>query len=230
MTAAITEPITARTWRFVIVLVAAAACGRPDAIPPSPPSPMPARHTIVLDQTPKERRQMVPAEVILRAYLTWFGGLAPSQVVQRAHGANLFDQWSAYLAALGLPDHHVDAPRVSQSNTVMLAALGRLGEALCVRSAEHDLHAHPPLDTRVVFAFEPVEGPTREQFASGFDVLHRTFLGYPAHLAPEDRLDRYYALYRQVVARHRDHLLSPDETGWVAVCAALVQHPEAGVY
>lgn len=216
--------------RLAIVIALAAACGRPDAIAPSPPSALPERHAVVLDQSPKQRRWMVPAEVILRAYLTWFGGLAPSEVVQRAHGSNLFDQWSYYIAALGLPDHHVDAPRVSQSNTVMLAALGRLGEALCVRSVEHDLRAGTPLDARVVFAFEPIVNPTRAQFAIGFDVLHLTFLGYPASLAPAERLDRYYALFRQVAARHPGRRLSPDETGWAAVCAALVQHPEAGLY
>jgi hypothetical protein len=216
--------------RRAIVIVLAAACGRPDAIAPNAPSALPEHHAVVLDQRPKQPRQMVPAEVFLRAYLTWFGGLAPSEVVQRAHGGNLFDQWSYYLAALGLPDYHVDAPRVSQSNTVMLAALGRLGEALCVRSVEHDLRERTPLEARVVFAFEPTVNPTREQFAIGFDVLHLTFLGYPASLAPAERLDRYYALFRQVVARHRDHLLSPDETGWAAVCAALVQHPEAELH
>jgi hypothetical protein len=216
--------------RFAFALALATACGRPDAIAPSAPVPLPAHHTVVLDPTPKQRRQMVPAEVILRAYLTWFGGLAPSEVVQRAHGANLFDQWSSYLAALGLPDYHVDAPRVSQSNTVMLAALGRLGEALCIRSVEHDLAPRTPVDARVVFAFEPAANPTRAQFAPGFDVLHRTFLGYPASLAPADRLDRYYALFRQVAARHADHRLGADGLAWAAVCAALVQHPEAGLY
>jgi hypothetical protein len=216
--------------RFALALALAAACGRPDAISPGAPAPMPARHTVVLDQRPKQRRQMVPAEVILRAYLTWFGGLAPIEVVQRAHGHNLFDQWSYYLAALGLPDYHVDAPRISQSNTVMLAALGRLGEALCVRSVEHDLRERPPLAARVVFAFDPVEHPTRAQFAIGFDVLHLTFLGYPADLAPPERLDRFYTLFQQVVARHRDQLLSPDQLGWAAVCAALVQHPETELY
>ncbi|HET7501653.1 MAG TPA: hypothetical protein VFK02_11635 [Kofleriaceae bacterium] len=184
----------------------------------------------MLDPTPKQRRPMVPAEAILRAYLAWFGGLAPAEVVQRAHGGNLFDAWSSYLAALGLPDYHVDAPRVTQSNTVMLAALGRLGEALCIRSAEHDLGERPPVDARVVFAFEPVAGPTRAQFAAGFDVLHRTFLGYPASLAPADRVDRFYALFRQVAARHTGHRLGADELAWAAVCTALVQHPEAGLY
>jgi hypothetical protein len=212
-----------------LALTLAVACGRPDAIAPSAPGPLPAHHTVVLDPTPKHRRQMVPAEVILRAYLTWFGGLAPTEVVQRAHGGNLFDQWSSYLAALGLPDYHVDAPRVSQSNTVMLAALGRLGEALCVRSVEHDLASRTPVEARVVFAFEPAAHPTRAQFAPGFDVLHRTFLGYPARLAPAERLDRYYALFRQVAARRADHRLGGDGLAWAAVCAALVQHPEAGL-
>ena len=212
------------------VIALAAACGGPDVITPSAPSALPERHEVELDQSRKERRRMVPAEVTLRAFLTWFGGLAPVEVVQRAHGDNLFDQWSYYIAALGLPDYHVDAPRVSQSNTIMIAALGRIGEALCMRSVEHDLHERTPADARIVFAFEPIANPTREQFAKGFDVLHLTFLSYPASLAPPDRLDRYYALFRQVAARHRDHRLSPDEMGWAAVCAALVQHPEAGLY
>jgi hypothetical protein len=215
--------------RFVsfVWLVTLIGCGAPDTIAPAAPSPLPESHAVVLDQSPKQRRQMVAAEAILRAYLTWFGGLLPSEVVQRAHGGNLFDQWTYYLAALGLPDYHVDAPRVSQSNTVMLAALGRLAEALCVRSAEHDLHARPPLGARVVFAFEPAENPSRDQFAAGFDVLHLTFLSYPASLAPAGRLDRYYALFRDVAEHHRDKALTAEETGWAAVCTALVQHPEA---
>jgi hypothetical protein len=173
---------------------------------------------------------MLPAEAMLRAYLTWFGGLTPEQVVQRAHGNNRFDGWAYSLAALGLPDYHVDAPRVSQSNTVMIAALGRLGEALCAYAAEHDLHDHPPLSARAVFAFEPVVGSTRDPFAAGFDVLHQTFLGYPARLAPADRVDRFHALYRQVAARHPRGRLTADETAWAAVCTALVQHPEAELY
>lgn len=217
-------------FALALALALVTACGRPDLIPPSPPSPLPERHPVVLDQSPKERRQMVPAEAVLRAYLTWFGGLSPIEVVQRAHGHNLFDNWAFYLAALGLPDHHYDAPRANQSNTVMLAALGRLAEALCMRSVEHDLRERTPVDARAVFAFEPIAHPTRDQFAVGFDVLHRTFLSYPSRLAPPDRLDRYYALYRQVAARHPDDRLSPDELGWAAVCTALVQHPEAGLY
>lgn len=216
--------------RLALALALTAACRGPDAIAPSAGGARPEVHPAALDRRPAQRPQMLPAEVILRAYLSWFGGLAPAEVVQRAHGYDLFDQWSYYLAALGLPDYHIDAPRVNQSNTVMLAALGRLGEALCVRSAQHDLHERAPPEARVVFAFEPVAGPTPAQFASGFDVLHLTFLGYPASLAPPGRLERYYALFRQVAARHTDPLLTPDEAAWAAVCAALVQHPEAELY
>ena len=119
---------------------------------PSEPRPLRVDATTAIDTTPKERRRLVPAEVYLRAYLTWFGGLAPLDVQQRAKARNLFDAWTDYLAALGLPDPKLDLPRASQSNTLMLATLGRLGEALCVRAAEHDRKAAP--DDRVVFAFE----------------------------------------------------------------------------
>src|SRR5690349_12324003 len=157
--------------------------------------PMPPAKEIVLDTTPQGRRRMVPPEVYLRAYLAWFGGLAPLDVQQRAKPKNLFDTWDDYLAALGLPDYKIDLPRQGQTNSLMLATFGRLGEALCVRAAEHDLHAKTPSAARVVFAFEPVASPDAAQFGARFDVLHRLFLGYPARLAPEDRVPRYFALY-----------------------------------
>jgi hypothetical protein len=216
--------------RRALVLLAIAACGRPDAIEPSRAVPFGEHTEIALDPTPKGHRRMVPPEAYLRAYLTWFGGLSPQDVFYKARGRSLFDQWADYLVALGLPDYAVDAPRATQSNTVMLAALGRLGEELCVRSVEHDLKKRGPADKRVVFAFEPIANPSRDDFASRFDVLHRTFLSYPARLAPADRIDRFYALYRSVAARHASGLLSADETAWVAVCTALVQHPETGLY
>jgi len=174
---------------------------------------------------------MVPPEAYLRAYLAWFGGLAPLDVQQRARPKGLFDAWDDYLAALGLPDYKIDLPRQTQSNTLMLATLGRLGEALCARAAEHDLHAKTPLEQRVVFAFEA--GPQGDaEFAARFDVLHRLFLGYPAKLAPADRVARFHDLYVAVAARHAaaKQPLTADETAWVAVCAALVQHPEAELY
>lgn len=170
---------------------------------------------------------MVPPEVYLRAYLGWFGGLAPLDVQARARPKGLFDAWDDYLAALGLPDYKIDLPRQTQSNTLMLATLGRLGEALCVRAAEHDLHAKQP---PVLFAFD-AHVRSFDDFVPRFDVLHRTFLGYPVRLAPADRAQKFFALYTEVVAHHRAKKpLSPDETAWAAVCSALVQHPEAELY
>ena len=172
---------------------------------------------------------MVPPEAYLRAYLGWFGGLVPLDVQQRARPKQLFDAWDDYLAALGLPDYRTDLPRQTQSNTLMLATLGRLGEAMCVRAVEHDLHGKTPpaIDARVVFAFD-----SKAEFAIGFDVLHRTFLGYPAKLAPADRASRFQQLFTDVAKRHAGatNPLTADETAWAAVCTALVQHPEAELY
>ena len=216
-----------------LALVLLAACASP-GIAPSAPRPLPAPRTFAIDTTPKERRRMVSPEVYLRAYLAWFGGLVPLDVQNRARPKGFFDAWDDYLSALGLPDYKIDVPRQDQSNTLMLATLGRLGEALCTRAAEHDLHGAPAPETRVVFAFDATPHPTTEQFAGGFDVLHRTFLGYPARLAPSDRIARYFALYSGVAERHATlkgkPALTADELGWVAVCAALVQHPEAELY
>lgn len=216
--------------RRIFLLLALASCG-PRTRAPSEPRALPDAHEVVVDTSPKERPRMVPPEAYLRAYLLWFGGLAPLDVQAKARGRGLFDAWSDYLAALGLPDYRIDLPRQTQSNALMVAALGRLGEALCIRAAEHDLHdARTKLDGRVVFAFEPVRDPDSAHFAERFDVLHRTFLGYPAKLAPAERTARYFALFRAVAARHPKGPLRGDETGWAAVCAALIQHPEAGLY
>ena len=219
--------------KLALVLLLA-ACGAPRAITPSAPRPLPAHAETMIDTTPKERRRMVAPEVYLRAYLTWFGGLVPLDVQQRARPRGLFDAWDDYLAALGLPDYKIDLPRQTQSNTLMLATLGRLGEALCVRAAEKDLHgkAPPAVDARIVYAFDVVAAPSQADFAARFDVLHRTFLGYPARLAPADRVPRFYGLYQAVAQRHAGakQPLTADETAWAAVCAALVEHPEAELY
>jgi len=210
----------------MIVIVAACAGRR---IAPSAPEPLPEARERSVDTSPKARPRMIPAEVYLRAYMTWFGGLAPLEVQNRARGKQLFDAWDDYLAALGLPDYRLDLPRQNQTNSLMLATFGRLGEALCVRAAEHDLHKAS--SDKVVFAFEPPPNPSQQQFAIGFDILHRTFLGYPVDLAPADRVPRFYALYRQIAAHHpRKQPLTADETAWAAVCAALVQHPETELY
>ena len=201
-------------------LLVLAACGGAPKVAPSAPQPY-AAHTVAIDTTPKERRRMMPPEVYLRAYLGWFGGLAPLQVQQQAKPKGMFDTWDDYLAALGLPDYKIDLPRQTQSNALMLATLGRLGEALCARAAEHDFHG--ARDARVVFTFDAAA-----PFADAFDVLHRRFLGYPAKLAPPDRVPRFQALWQQVAAAHPGK--KSDETAWIAVCSALVQHPEAELY
>ena len=175
---------------------------------------------------------MVAPEVYLRAYLTWFGGLAPLEVQQKARPKALFDAWDDYLAALGLPDYTIDLPRQTQSNTLMRATLGRLGEALCIRAAEQDLHRKTAPAARIVYAFEATAAPSDAQLATGLDVLHRTFLGYPLRLAPADRTAKLSALYRSVAQRHAGakQPLTADETAWAAVCTALVEHPEAELY
>ncbi len=221
----------------LVWLVALAACGG-GAIAPGESRSLPVPTQVAVDTSPKARPRMMPSEVYLRAYLTWFGGLAPLDVQARARGRGLFDAWDDYLAALGLPDYRVDLPRQTQTNTLMLAAFGRLGEALCIRAAEHDLHDKKlaPID-RVVFAFAPAGGAPNSmindaQFAERFDVLHRTFLGYPARLAPPDRLARFHALFDAIAQRHAaaKKPLTAEETAWAAVCSALVQHPEAELY
>jgi hypothetical protein len=219
---------------LVVVLVLVFGCGA-SAITPSAITALPSHQTRMLDTTPKERRRMVSPEVYLRAYLAWFGGLVPLDVQARARPKGLFDAWDDYLSALGLPDYKTDLPRQTQSNTLMLATLGRLGEALCARAAEHDLHGGKmPLDQRVVYAFDATGGgdDSGAAFQDRFDVLHRTFLGYPAKLAPGERVAKFHALWSDVAARHANakNPLTADETAWVAVCTALVQHPEAELY
>src|SRR5262249_20201049 len=154
--------------------------------------------TYTLDATPKHARRLVPPEAFLRAYLTWFGGLAPLEMQRRAHG-DLFAEWKDYLAALGVPDYHIDIPRARQGNTIMAATVDRLAETLCVRAAEHDLDGNHPMDQRLIFKLEAVAPRDVGEFAPGFDVLHRTFLSYPAALAPTGRTDNFFTLYQQVL-------------------------------
>lgn len=212
------------------LLILLAACGS-SAVRPSAPEPLPPHIAGTLDTSPKERPRMLAQEPYLRAYLAWFGGLAPLDVQHKARPKGLFDSWNDYLAALGMPDYRIDLPRTTQSNALMVATLARLGEALCIRAAERDFNPKTEADKRVVFAFEIKATPSRDEFAERFDVLHRLFLSYPIALAPSERLDRYYALYRDVAARpHSGSSLDGDKTAWAAVCNALVQHPEARLY
>lgn len=218
----------------VVALVALVACGSgSDSIEATKPTPLVPRREVVLDTGTQPHRRMVQPEQFLRAYLTWFGGLSPSEVQKQA-GRGLFDQWNDYIGALGLPDYRIDVPRAGQSNPLMLAAIARLGEALCVRASEHDLAKSTPLADRQIFAFDANPSPTLDEFAKGFDTLHRTFLGYPAALAPPARVGRFYALYQKVQTETQTRTsrssLAPVQAGWAAVCTALIQHPEAQLY
>ena len=221
--------------KLVLPLVVMIAACRPPTVGSGVARPLPPHREVSIDVTPKAPRRMLQPEGYLRAYLHWFGDLLPLEVQARARGRNVFDSWTDYLAALGLPDLKLDLPRAEQSNSLMLAALGRLGEALCIRAAERDLHgSKTPVASRAVFAFEVTKAPlTADEFSPRFDVLHRIFLGYPASLAPPRRAARYYTLYQDVSARSAKRKRGPltaEESGWAAVCAALIQHPEVGLY
>jgi hypothetical protein len=187
---------------------------------------------------------MVPPEVTMRTYLHLFGALAPLAFQEEARGrdgSNLFDKWDDYVAALGFPDYRLDIPRQTQTNALMVATFERVGVALCDRALEHDwkgANGTPPrpVQERVIFAFDPPPkgALTLADFASGFDVLHRTFLGYPASLASADRSKRFFALYESIAKGHAKaspkSRFTPDEAGWAAVCYGLVRHPEFQLY
>jgi hypothetical protein len=208
-----------------------------------PVNQLPGHATVGVDQGPKDEPRLVPAEAYMRTYLQLFGGLAPLDVQKKAKGADgnqLFDTWDDYLAALGFPDYRNDIPRGAQTNALMVATFERLGVALCDRAVEHDLglKGKPgslPTD-RLIFAFEPPAGPMdASKFSAPFDLLHRTFLGYPAALAPTDRNARFLALYQDTLKRHSDPAapksrFTPEQAAWATVCYGLVRHPEFQLY
>ncbi len=223
------------------VALLVAGCSQVEVVPRLAAAPLPERGHMVEDATPKQDRRLIPAEAYVRTYLQLFGGLAPLEVQRRARGgdgATLFDTWDDYLAALGFPDYRLDLPRGTQTNALMMAAFERLGVALCDRAVERDLKVRPLpfVKDRLVFAFEPPAGAVSEAaFAPGFDALHRTFLGYPARLAPPGRAEAFFALYRDTAARHAEKgapksRFTPAESGWAAVCYGLVRHPEFHLY
>ena len=199
-------------------------------------SSIPGHDQLPEDTTPKESPRMMPPEAYIRSYLSLFGGLSPvdAQKALKAKDASLlFDTWDDYLSSLGLPDYRVDVPRGTQTNTLMLATFERLGIALCDRALEHDWIGAVPKNQRLIFAFDAPATVDAQSFAAGFDVLHRTFLGYPAQLASADRGARYFKLYNDTVALHAKvpgSRFSPSQAGWAAVCYGLVRHPEFHLY
>lgn len=193
---------------------------------------------------PREPR-MVPAETLIRSYAAIFGDLiGPEGRKNYPLGSRTgrYFGWEEHLPGLGVPDYQRDLPRVGQTNTVMVAEFERLAAALCDRAAARDLLPNPnakPLTPELkalvqvnappVFPFTAKAGPISEaDFAPRFDSLHRTFLGYPAELAPKERIGEFYALYTHVEARHRADKPSSASfvSAWSAVCQGLARHPE----
>lgn len=210
-------------------------------VPSTPASDLPGHGSLAQDNTTKEGPRLLPTEVYIQAYLDIFGGLSPlaAELASRGkEGSQLFDTWRDYLASLGMPDYEKDIRRATQTNAMMLATFERIGIALCDRAAERELDAtpRPAMTTRTVFAFEPTAAlATEAEFADRFDVLHRTFIGYPAKLAETPRITRFYELYKSTVAKHSEKGaatsgLSAANAGWAAVCYGLVRHPEFHTY
>jgi hypothetical protein len=212
--------------------------------PPQAIDTLPGHETLPQDTTPKEQERLVNAEAYMQTYMSLFAPLLPAGsalnplAVQGAargkDGSALFDTWNDYLFEIGLPDYRNELPRALQTNALMVATFERLGIALCDRAVEHDLRGAPT--ARAVFDFAlPAGALTEDAFAPLFDVVHRTFLGYPAKLAPTDRTNRFFELYQGVVASHSvadagTSRFKPAEAGWAAVCYGLVRHPEFHVY
>ena len=76
---------------------------------------------------------------------------------------------------------------------------------------------------------------TAAEFAPRFDVLHRTFLGYPARArARRSAWPAFFELYRDTRRATRRpqqrSRFTPAEAGWAAVCYGLVRHPEFHLY
>jgi hypothetical protein len=233
-----------------LVALGALACSKgsgsgQDSRPPDVVQTLPGHGATPIDTAEKEAPRLVPAEAYLRSYLSIFGGLAPvqAQAALQSGGAQLFDNWTDYLGALGFPDYRTDLPRNGQTNALMVATFERLGVALCDRALERDLKSTPavPVAQRLVFNFDPPAdaGPSTlpaAQFAPLFDQLHRLFLGYPAALAPTDRVNRFYQLYQATVTAQaaapnvKTLRFKPNEAGWAAVCYGLVRHPEFHFY
>jgi hypothetical protein len=223
----------------MFLALAVAGCGK-DAPKEIATSSIPGHDGLAQDTTHKEGPRLVPPEVYIRTYLSLFGGLSPIAAQTAAKGQDgtqLFDTWNEYLSSLGLPDYRIDIPRQTQTNTLMLATFERLGIALCDRALEKDLTgaSPPPASQRLVFAFDTPAAIDEAAFAERFDVMHRTFLGYPAALAPESRIANFFTLYSDTVARHAapdagKSRFSPVHSGWAVVCYGLVRHPEFHLY
>ena len=119
-----------------------------------------------------------------------------------------------------------------QTNTLMLATLGRLGEALCDRAVEHDLARQDRArSTRRLRVRRAARSPSLDEFAARFDVLHRTFLGYPLRLAPGGpRREVLRALRRGRRASHDEGAADARRDRVGRGLHGLVRHPEVELY
>ncbi len=210
-------------------------------ITPTPVTAIPGHESLAQDTAPKEAPRLMPAETLIRSYLTLFGGLSPIAFQTRMRttttGEALFDTWADYLSALGIPDYTADIPRAAQTNTLQLAAYERIAVALCERAVQNDLRG-AAASAQVLFTFDLPAGRslTDAEFATRFDVLHRRALGYPAALAPDTRVPRFLALYRSAETAHADagvgsqRRFTGPEAGWAGVCEGLLRHPEFHLY
>lgn len=197
---------------------------------------LPGHEGLPLDRTHKEGPRVMPAEVYIRTYLQLFGGLTPTAVRTQAAADGLFDQWNDYVQALGLPDHRIDLARNTQQTMLSAATFERLAIALCDRAVLRDLRGAAAPEARLIFAFATpanVAAVDQATFTRHFDVLHKTFLGYPAALAPATRGPRYYQLFQQAAAAQMTARgagstpsFTPVEAGYAAVCYGLARHPE----
>lgn len=227
----------------LIAALTVPGCSRPaepDALVREVPvTSIPGHENLIEDTSRKAEPRLLSQESLVRSYLTVFGDLSPlaMQTRLRTGSTALFDTWSDYLGALGVPNYETDTPRTGQTNALMLAAFERIGVALCDKAAEADLgKSAAPLAQRRVFRFEvPATPLTEAAFGARFDSLHRTFLSYPVSLAPADRAPRFFALYNEVLARHAaassgTFTAPPTQAAWASVCYGLVRHPEFHLY
>ncbi len=218
-------------------LLVSAACKGQETAPSVTLDQIPGHESLAQDTTHKESPRLVPAEAYIRTYLTLFGGLTALQTQTQltAGGSGLFDTWTAYLGALGLPNYATDMSRNTQTNALMVASFERLGIALCDKALEKDLKSTPAVavDKRLIYNFEvPATAVDAAGFADRFGILHRKFLGYPAKLAPTDRTARFFALYTDTIKKHNPtgSRFTAVDAGWAAVCQGLIRHPEFQLY
>ena len=105
-----------RVTIYLAGLLALTACKDPvdgNQVMPGGLAAVPGHDTVAQDNTHKEAPRLMAAESYMRSYLRLFGGLTALQAQRdlTSNSGQLFDAWSNYLAALGLPNYAIDLPR-----------------------------------------------------------------------------------------------------------------------